>query len=79
MIEQFPWDIISMDYDLSETDPFRNVPGVIPEDGFTLLQEMFRQGRLPKEKPRVHSSHPIGRVLMQQFIDEHWEQGKKGR
>lgn len=79
MTAQFPWDIISMDYDLSETDPYRNDPHVTSEDGLTLLQEMFRLGHLPKEKPRVHSSHPIGRVMMQQFIDENWEQAKKKR
>ncbi len=70
LLSTFDWDVVSLDNDLSGQRT-----GITGED---LLLWMFREGHLPKEKPRVHSQDPHGAPRMRAFIDLNWPGGRRG-
>lgn len=45
--------------------------------GLELLKWIDEAGKWPKSKPSVHSDHPLGRLLMREFIDKHYPENDK--
>jgi hypothetical protein len=65
LVSSFDWDVISFDHDLSAQHT--------EVTGEELLHWMFREGHLPRQKPRVHSTH-TATPRLQRFIDSRWRE-----